>query len=160
MLLVAIIFSTTFYLSYPQRDPYIFNKSLNTTSTDLNIVHTIESQSSDYIVLANQAVSAAAISEYGFNKYFKDNIFYYPLPTSGPLYQLYLQLAYQQSLVVEVLDSVKNLTGVNNIYFVINSYWSGYNQIVSEHKKTAESWQQIDNKATIFYYNLADKVSQ
>ncbi|MBL7022294.1 hypothetical protein ISR92_03195 [Patescibacteria group bacterium] len=160
IILIAIILISTFYLSYPTRDPYTYNKSLNTSINDYNIVKQIEEYNTDeYIVLANQAVSAAALSEYGFNKYYHENIYYYPIPTSGPLYQIYLDAVYQRKAIDQILASANSLTNINNIYIVINSYWTDSTNLINSYKKTATSWQQL-NDDYIFYYNLAESVSQ
>jgi len=160
-LLLTALITTSFYLSYPRRDPYHFNKSINTSSYDYQAVAQINQVApADYLVLANQAVSAAAIDLYGFAKYY-DDLFYYPLPTSSPLYQSYLDLAYQKKPINSVLNKIVAQTSQSDIYFVINDYWDGFANIVDEHKKNATSWQIIGpDKIYIFYYNLNNLVSR
>jgi len=158
LLLIAIILTSTFYLSYPTRDPYSFNKSLNTSANDITIVQTINEFNGKYVVLANQAVSAAALSAYGFVNYY-NSIFYYPLPTSGQLYQLYLDAAYQRKPISRILNDVNDLVNINNVFIVINEYWSNSANLIAVYKKTATNWQQLNNDY-IFYYNLADNISQ
>ncbi|MFW0862367.1 MAG: hypothetical protein ACKKL6_02165 [Candidatus Komeilibacteria bacterium] len=160
VVLVSIILTSTFYLSYPRRDTYSYNKSLNTSANDFAIVKTIDdSTSEDYVVLANQAVAAAALNTFGFSKYYNTNIYYYPIPTSGPLYQIYLDAIYQRQTIDNILSSTSDLTGVNNIYLVVNNYWTNALSLIDSYKKTATNWQQL-NDDYIFYYNLADNVSQ
>jgi len=160
IILIAIILTSTFYLSYPRRDAYAYNKSLNTSANDITIVKTIDNiASEDYVVLTNQAVAAAALNTFGFSKYYNTNIYYYPIPTSGPLYQIYLDAIYQRQTIDNILKSTYNLTGVNNIYLVVNGYWTDATNLINSYKKTATSWQQLNNDY-IFYYNLEDTVSQ
>lgn len=155
LLLLTSLITSNFYLSYPRRDPYIYNKSINTSSFDFEAVNYISSIApTDYVVLANQAVSAAAIAEFGFAKYY-DDLFYYPLPTSSPLYQSYLDLAYQKKSITAVLNQIVSKTSQADIYFVINDYWTGFEDIVNEHKKNATAWHIIgEENIYIFYYNL------
>lgn len=157
IILISILISSSFYLSYPRRDPYQFNKSLNPSALDYQAVRYIDDYSDrDYLVLANQAVAAAALNQFGFKKYYQNNLFYYPLPTSAPLYQLYLDLSYQRRPIANVLLDVQSLANSPDVFYVINDYWTGFEQIIKQHKKAAADWQVIGNhQIYIFYYNLA-----
>lgn len=161
IILLILIIVANWYASYPRQDPYFENKNVNTTALDLAIVQTIDTQSSDdYIVLANQAVSAAALQTFGFAHYYLGN-FYYPLPTSGELYQDYLALAYQTKDTPITLAHSAQITGVKNIYLVLNNYWTNYASLVASYKKTADSYQAVaDGQAYIFYFNLANTAAQ
>ena len=61
------------YLSYPRFDHYHNSRGFSVGRADINAVRWINdhAENDDYIVLANQQVSAAAIREFGFKKYFK-----------------------------------------------------------------------------------------
>jgi hypothetical protein len=160
MVIFISFISVSFYLSYPRRDQYFFNKSINTTITDFQVVEYIDNASENNIILSNQAVSAAAINKFGFKTY-HNNVFYYPLPTSGPLYQLFLDAAYQRKDANSLLADVCKLACPENMYLVINSYWHNAPNLINSYKKTAHSWQQFsDNTTFVFHYNLPNKVSQ
>jgi len=118
---------------------------------------------SDYIVLANQQVSAAALREFGFKKYYKiqneiDNrqstidIFYYPIPTGGRLYQYYLDMVYKKP-AKETMAEVMDFAGVRQSYFVLNKYWWAFPKILAEAKLEADSWTEIgQGEIYIFKY--------
>jgi hypothetical protein len=54
-----------------------------------------------------------------------------------------------------VLQDVKKLTGAKTVYLVVNNYWSGFEDIIARHKKTANQTQQIgEEKSYIFSYQL------
>jgi hypothetical protein len=144
------------YLSYPRFDFQEQNKGFSTSQYDIETVRWIHEHAKvdDYVVLANQSVSAAAIDQYGFYHYYGRN-FYYPIPTGDPLYQSYLDLINNRKELSLVLTDVKNLTGAKTIYLVVNNYWSGFEDIVARNKKTANQTQVIgDEKNYIFSYQL------
>jgi hypothetical protein len=66
-------------------------------------------------------VSAAALERYGFARYHEDN-FYYPLPTGGPLYQVFLEAASLKASPATILEAAR-LTNSEVVYVVINAYW-------------------------------------
>ncbi|MCK4554034.1 hypothetical protein KAU19_03655, partial [Candidatus Parcubacteria bacterium] len=128
---LVILTATSLYLSYPRFDKYHNSHGYSVSQNDIDAVRWIENNAqSDYMVLANQQVSAAALREFGFAKYYtaknkseilnlKSEIFYYPIPTGGPLYQYYLDMVYKKpsrGTMVAAMD----LTGVNEAYFVLN----------------------------------------
>lgn len=152
----AATLTVSWYLSYPRFDYVEQNKGFNTSRYDIETVRWIHDQATtnDYVVLANQSVSAAAINQYGFYHYYGTN-FYYPVPTGDPLYQSYLDLVNNRKELTVVLQDVKKLTGAKTVYLVVNNYWSGFEDIIARHKKTANQMQQIgDNKSYIFSYQL------
>lgn len=103
-----------------------------------------------YIVLANQAVSAAALKTYGFETYFNGDVFYYPIPTGGAMYELYLKmvnLGPTHQRAVEAMD----LAGVDTAYFVVNDYWFLADKIIENAKREADDWVVIDNGATTVF---------
>ena len=56
-------------MSYPRIDNYHNTHSFSISDSDIASVQWIEENADDdYIVLANQQVSAAALSQYGFKK--------------------------------------------------------------------------------------------
>ncbi|MBI4262153.1 hypothetical protein HY624_01360, partial [Candidatus Uhrbacteria bacterium] len=71
---LALAMTASLYLTYPQNvDSYSVSRGFNTSQSDIAAVHWIEDNAGGepYIVLANQAVSAAAIREFGFKKYYQ-----------------------------------------------------------------------------------------
>ncbi|MCX6800388.1 MAG: hypothetical protein NT091_04565, partial [Candidatus Falkowbacteria bacterium] len=125
---LAILNTSTLYLSYPRYDRYYNSRGYSTGSLDIKTVNWINNnaKNKNYIVLANQQVSAASLHEFGFKKYYKissgEQIFYYPIPTGGPLYQTYLEMIYQEPSHIAMQKALK-LTGADTGYLVINKYW-------------------------------------
>ncbi len=109
----------------------------------------------DYIVLSNQLVSAAALTRYSFAKTYDTSLgelFYYSVPTGGPLYQQYGKMLYEGQKR-EYMEAAMDLAGVEKSYFVINSYWANSDQIIKGAKKTADSWWEVDDRAVwVFLY--------
>ena len=116
-----------------------------------------------YIVLADQAVSAAALRELGFKQYFRSNdksiaeqIFFYPIPTGGALYQYYLKMVYE-SPSRQIAEEAAKLAGVDKVYLVINDYWFDSASLIAKAKQTADSWRSINNgKNYVFAYSFSD----
>lgn len=142
---ISILITTSLYLSYPRFDKYFNSKGYATSQNDLKAVHLVKDMAAgDYIVLANQQVSAAALREFGFDKYYKKDIFYYPVPTSGQLYQYYLDMVYKKPSR-ETMIKAMDFAGVNEGYFILNKYWWAFPKILDEAKLEADKWQKIGN---------------
>ena len=83
---------------------------------------------------------------------FQGKIFYYSIPSGGPLFKLYERILYEGQKR-EYIDEVMRLTDAKKVYFVVNNYWSNFQKIVDEAKKTADGWEEIDGgKVMIFTY--------
>jgi len=149
----AILSTTSLYFSYPRFDRYFNSHSYSVSQADIEAADWIENNSTgDYIVLANQQVSAAALREFGFKKYYKNNIFYYPIPTGGQMYQYYLDMVYKKPSK-ETAQKAMDLAGVHESYFVLNEYWWAFSKILEEAKLEADSWQEIQGgKIYIFKF--------
>lgn len=158
LVLGSALLMVSFYLSYPQRNIKARFPGLNVTESDFKAVEWIHNRHDDYnyIVLSNQLVSAAALTEYSFAKYFdtpNGEIFYYSVPTGGLLYQQYGKMLYEGQKREYMVDAM-DLVGVSKAYFVINSYWANFDQIVAGAKKSADAWLILkDGKVWIFEYN-------
>lgn len=154
----SLLLTISLYLSYPQRNAKVRFPGLNVTASDFRTVEWIHSRESgyNYIVLANQLVSAAALTKYSFAKYFatpRGQIFYYSLPTGGLLYEDYGRMLYQGQKR-EFMTHAMNLAGVDTAYFVVNSYWANSFNIIAGAKKTADSWKVIDGgEVWVFVYD-------
>ena len=151
---LSCVLSAALYLTYPRHDNYFNSRGYSVSSSDIKAVDWINADAkADYIVLANQQVGAAALSRFGFKKYYgAGQIFYYPIPTSSPLYQYYLDMVYKKPSR-ETMFKAMDLTGVNLGYFVLNKYWWAFPKILDEAKFRASSWQIIDNgQVYVFKY--------
>jgi hypothetical protein len=151
---LSLLISAALYITYPRYDNYFNSHGYAVSAADLGAVSWInENAKADYIVLANQQVSAAALSRYGFKKYYGgDQLFYYPIPTSSPLYQYYLDMVYKKPSRDTMLAAM-DLAGVNEGYFVLNRYWWAFTKILDEAKLRADSWQAInDGEVFVFKY--------
>ncbi|MBI4811897.1 hypothetical protein HY798_00375 [Candidatus Falkowbacteria bacterium] len=163
LIFFTFLISASLYLSYPRFDNYFNSRGYSTSANDIAAVRWIEeNRQKDYIVLANQQVSAAALREYGFAKYYrrqnttingqnnleirnsKLEIFYYPIPTGGPLYRYYLDMVYKKPSRATMLAAM-DLAGVSEGYFVLNKYWWAFPKILEEAKLEADNWKKIGN---------------
>ena len=122
LLLISTMITVSLYFSYPRFDNYYNTHGYATSAADIEAVHWINDNAGkeDYIVLANQQVSAAALREFGFKKYY-NSFFYYPVPTGGPLYQYYLKMVEKPSQ--STVEEAMKLAGVKKAFFVLNDYW-------------------------------------
>ncbi|MEA1962651.1 MAG: hypothetical protein U9M94_00250 [Patescibacteria group bacterium] len=144
----CFLISISLYSSYPRCDHYFNSHGYSVSKSDLNAVKWIDDNApEDFIVLANQQTSVAGLYGFGFKKYYQsaeEEIFYYPIPTGGSLYQYYLDMVYEKPSR-NTMENAMNLTGVNIGYFVLNKYWWAFDKILAEAKLEADSWQEIDN---------------
>lgn len=153
-LLAGLFITTNWYLTYPRFDFQVQDKGYNVSSFDKQAIRWINTNglNSDYVVLANQSVSAAALEEYGFAKYYQ-GLFYYPIPTGDQLYQSYLDVVRNRKTMTAVLSDVKALTGVTKVYVVLNDYWFGFEDIVTRLKTETDQIQIIEpNRIHIFSF--------
>lgn len=151
---LILLIAASLYITYPRYDNYFNSRGYSVSASDIKAVDFINKQAEDdYIVLANQQVSAAALSRFGFKKYYGLNqIFYYPIPTSSPLYQYYLDMVYKKP-DRETMIAAMDLAGVNNGYFVLNKYWRNFVKIADEAKLSSDGWEEIDGgQAYVFKY--------
>jgi hypothetical protein len=122
--------TTALFLTYPQNvDRYAVSHAVNTSAADIRAVNWIDDHAGGaaYVVLANQSVSAAAMREFGFAHYY-DGFYFYPLPTSAPLYRDYLDMVYGAP-TIDILERSQERVGVERAYFVLNRYWTNAESI-------------------------------
>ncbi len=154
---LVLALTASFYLTYPRLDVYQRDTGYNTTPYDVTAVKLIEEQAEGkpYVVLANQAVAAAAVSTYGFNKYWGDN-FYYPLPTgTNPLYQVYLQATEHGLPRREIIKTAHDITGAKQIYLVLNKYWADFDKLTAAADQEANlHWMVGDGRIKIYRYDF------
>ena len=167
---LAFLISCSLYFSYPRSDDYYNSRSFSTSQSDINAARWINQDAggSDYIVLANQQVSAAALREFGFKKYYKipspyqgggeSEVFYYPIPTGEKLYQYYLDMVNKNAGRQTALAAA-DLVGADTAYFVINHYWFAFDKILAEAAIGAAAVENID-QGKIFVFKYANPVKK
>jgi len=155
VIFLTLTLTMSLYFSYPIFDNYKNSKEYNVTQADIDTVHYIKDKSKgNYIVLANQMVAAAAIKEFGFEKYYNGN-FYYSIPNGNEqnFYKYFEKMVFETPSKENALAAMQT-AGVNQVYFVINKYWTNFPKIVDKAKLTADSWQEIDQGQNyIFFYS-------
>lgn len=155
-ILLALMVSAGVYGAFPRHDNYARSAGFNVSATDFDAAAAINDIGGDqkYIVLANQAVSAAALELYGFKRYYHNDIFYYPIPTGGELYTYYLQMADDEP-TREAMEEAMDLADVDVGFFVLNDYWWDAKRIGEAAKQEADSWFGIgsgDEAITVFIF--------
>ncbi len=149
---------TFLYASYPRIDNYHNSHGYSVGQSDIDTVRWVDTDANDdYIVLANQQTSVAALREFGFKKYYKTNkgedIFYYPIPTGAPLYKYFLTMVNEKPTRKTMLKAMQ-LANVDTAYFVINKYWWAFDKIIEEAKLETDTWKNIDNgDVFVFRFN-------
>lgn len=118
------------YNALPRHDALTIGHGWSVSATDIEAVRAIDRDAAGrpYTVLANQSVSAAAVTTLGFKRY-SDDVFFYPIPTGGPLYTLYLEVAAAKNIQDTILDAA-TLGQSNSVYVVINDYWWQADQVI------------------------------
>ncbi len=151
---VTVGVGTSFFLTYPTFDDYRKDRGYNTAAVDFAAVNAIEADAKGkpYVVLANQATAAAAVSQLGFSRSYRGH-YLYPIPTGGPLYQLYLEYVYQGP-TPGVISKVRELTGTPLVYVAISSYWDSADRIIREANVTTPKSFTVPGKnpVTVFKY--------
>ncbi len=142
-LLLGALLAASFYLSYPRFDRYHNSHGYAVSQADVMAVDWIEQDAAgaEYVVLANQQVSAAALRQLGFKKYYPGDIFFYPIPTGGPLYKEYLNMTSRPATAT--MSAAMNLAGVQLAYFVLDDYWFEADKIAPEAELIAEHVERI-----------------
>ena len=152
----SLLLMVSLYFSYPQRNPKVYFTGFNVTQHDVQAVEWIDNDNEDYnyTVLANSVTSVAAMTKYSFIKHFQTDVgelYYYSIPTGGPLYKIYQKMLYEDQKH-EYMDEAMELTGTDKSYFVVNWYWDNFDKIVEGAKQSADSWEIINDKIWIFTY--------
>ena len=154
-ILIATITSTAMiYGAYPRHDNYARSSGFNVAQADFDAVYAIDEYAGDteYIVLANQSTSSAALEAYGFAHYYKTDIFYYPIPTGGPMYNYFLEMTNEEP-AAEVMNEAMDYAGVKLGFFVISDYWWESDIIIEHAKNEAMDWFALgDGSVTIFIF--------
>ena len=147
------------YNALPRHDAGVIGHGWSVGATDIEAVRFIEKDAQDqpYTVLANQSVSAAAVSQFGFKRYVND-IFFYPLPTGGPLYSLFLEATAEPSLVP--IQAAGILGQSSRVYLVLNKYWWNAEPVKEKLTGIADrAWNVRNGEITIFQFNVTSTSS-
>ncbi|MFA6131745.1 MAG: hypothetical protein WC702_01590 [Patescibacteria group bacterium] len=153
VIFLAALITSAFYLNYPRQDAYETSHGYNVSRADVSATMDIDRDAAgiEYAVLANQSAAAAAIREFGFAHYYGEQ-FYYPIPTGGTLYQLFLKMneAPTKTTALAAMD----LLGIERIYYLVSDYWWQADRLRETAKTNADDWWSVENgKVTIFEYN-------
>lgn len=148
---LTVFITASFYLAYPRQDAHFSAKGYSVSASDLQAVNYIDSVGSDrnYIVLANQQVGAAAISSFGFKRYYGP-YFYYSTQSGGELQKHFTTLMADPRR--ETVISAMDLVGVNEVYVVVNNYWWDFERVVRLMKFISDDWQKIDNGEVFVFW--------
>lgn len=145
---LSLLLLVSIYSSYPRLDNYHNSRGYSSSIYDLESVILAENlaQGSDYIVLANQQVSAMALKNFGFHGRYlnidQQEIYFYPIPTSSPLYQYFLDASYKKA-DRENMKRAMDFAQVNRAYLIVNKYWWASDKIIAEAKMSADNWHRI-----------------
>jgi hypothetical protein len=165
VVLIAGWVTASFYTTYPTDDAFVTHAGFNVSQSDVTAVYSIDKEAGDkpYVVLANQSVSAAAIRELGFDNYFGD-LFFYPIPTGGALYELFLEMndtpgrttaTTAKQLAEDACRDTPECVPPETVFYVVNDYWWQSERLVEIGKQTSDDWYSLDNGAVyIFEYDF------
>ena len=151
LIVLTILASINLYTHYRAYDPYNMPSGRGVSLAGLEAVHYIYNDAQynnidDYIVLSDQMVAILALKEYGYYKQY-NGIYYYSIPTSGPLYNYFLNIIEKNKPHQAIIDAAK-LAKVNTVYFTLIDYWNDYDEIIAKIKKSCTSFQtmQVDDQ--------------
>jgi hypothetical protein len=141
----ASIFLASLYFSYPRQDIFYYTRGFNTSLHDFKAVKYLDQiTADDYVVLANQQVGAAALSVFGF-RYFQNKYFFYSIPTGGPLYKIFVKMAYEGKINSETAKEAMDLTGAKVVYLYLNDYWFNIKTLLPLLKREADELIKLED---------------
>jgi len=162
LFIIAVLLTASLYLAYPQQNAKAHFPGYNVSLSDFKAVRWINNNNDEYnyIVLANPLTSIAAMTEYGFPKYFEteDGLHsYLSVPTGAELYIQYQNMLYKGQHR-SFMNTAMNYAGVKKSYFVVSSFWANFDNIIEGAQETADTWHIIDNgKIWIFTYYFVEE---
>ncbi|MBI2551624.1 hypothetical protein HYV73_04800 [Candidatus Uhrbacteria bacterium] len=166
LVLLCLTLTVHWYRLYPRQDGLTRSHLYNVSQNDLDGARFIEGAADGrpYIVLGDQAVSAAALSLYGFERTMGPHYFY-PIPNGSPLSEWFLKMNEKPS--AETADGARTFinaecarTGCNTpeitlVYFLVHDYWWDATRIRETAKTNAATVREIDGgKIVIFGYEF------
>ncbi len=139
------------YRAFPYHDATHIEHGWNTSQAALEAVRWIEhdSENQPYTVLADQSVSAGAVAELGFKRYAND-VFFYPLPTGGKLYQVFLRAATTQAKKEDIEEAAR-LGKSALVYLILSDYWWQAEDVAQHLEQLAGNSYQIEGGAMRIY---------
>lgn len=152
LLFTGAIGAANAHNALPRHDSVEASRGWSTGKAEVEAVRWIErsAKGQEYTVLANQAVSAAAVKELGFKRYTKNNVFFYPIPTGGPLYEIYLKMTYEDPSI-ETVREASRLGETDLVFVVINHYWWKAQELNEQISKIADAEWEIENGKIMIY---------
>ncbi|MBU0540100.1 hypothetical protein KKF59_02675 [Patescibacteria group bacterium] len=157
----SFIAAAASYNALPRHDAIAVSRGWSTSRYDLEAVQLIDRDAGNraYTVLANQSVSAAAVSLLGFKRYTalavgETPVFFYPIPTGGVLYELYLQITYNEPSM-DILKDAAELGRSDLVYVVLNDYWWRAQTVAEQIREIADQdWDISDGKVWVYKFDL------
>lgn len=139
------------YRAFPYHDATHIEHGWNTSQAALEAVRWIEQDSKHqpYTVLADQSVSAGAVAELGFKRY-ADDVFFYPLPTGGTLYQVFLRAATTQAKKEDIEEAAR-LGKSSLVYVILSSYWWQADEVAKHLETLAGNSYRVEGGAMRVY---------
>ncbi len=156
-LLFFIALLSSFYLSYPRNDSHFYTKGFSVSQSDFKAVQQINQDAAgkSYVVLANQNLGAAALTEFGFINYRPGpdgNLqYFYSIPTGDRLYNYFYNIAEKGGDIKSNVKKAQQDYGVNLVYLVINNYWWNKEQIKKQATPLADEILDINNGKILVY---------
>ena len=151
--LASLLFwqSARVYNAFPRHDAGVISHGWSVGQADKEAVVWIDqdAQQRPYAVLANQSMSAAAIEALGFKRYV-DDVFYYPIPTGGKLYERFLRIS-SENPTLDTIKEAGRLTNSRIIYVAIHNYWWDAERVREQLSALAGNEHDIDNGAITLY---------
>ncbi len=159
-LLIFAALISSFYLSYPRNDSHFYTKGFSVSQYDFKTVQQINEDAAgkSYVVLANQNLGAAALTEFGFINYRTGpdgNLqYFYSIPTGERLYSYFYNIAEKGDNIRPNIKKAQQDYGVDLVYLVINNYWWNKEQIKKQVIPLADKVLDIDNgKILVFRFS-------
>ncbi|MEO5927963.1 MAG: hypothetical protein ABIO72_04555 [Patescibacteria group bacterium] len=155
---VIALLATATALTYdalPRNDALVAGHGWSTSRADLDAVQLIDRDAGErpYTVLADQSVSAAAVASLGFKRYAGD-VFFYPIPTGGPLYDTYLKMTYNEPSRDTARDAA-SLGKTDLVYVVLNEYWWKASTVSENLRAIAnKDWTIANGKVWVYKFEL------
>lgn len=151
---IALGLLSSWYFNYPRQDNYSTARGWSVSSADFSAVRAINKLAQGpYLVLASQTTSAAALNEFGFNRYLKiegEEFYFYPIPTNSPLYQYFL-ISVNNGPSKEVMNEAMTKTGVSESWLVVSRSWWASEKIIGEAKELSDYWNKTPDGQIYFF---------
>lgn len=155
LFIVPAIASANIYTSFPRHDAASVSRGWSVGIHDQEAVRWIDRDAGPepYTVLANQSVSAAAVELLGFKRY-AENIFFYPIPTGGPLYQQFLAIMNPEN-DLEPIKKAAQLGQSKLVYIVLNEYWWDAKKVAEHLSALADAEKTLgENQVMIYRFKI------